>query len=394
MLKLARILALAYLALAAVITIVTVVRGPLAAAPFPLPIGPSREPIVVQLLYSAEKYTWLEEAAGRFMAEQQRIGARPIVIELRGAASGDIVQQIVGGAAQPTAISPASSVQLSELRAAWQAQRGGAIVGDDAPALVRSPLVLVAWRERGAALWPGGTTNVWRDLQAAVADQQGWAGRNHPEWGTVVKFAHTPPDRSNSGLQTLVLLAYTFHNKDRDLQVADVRDPRFVQWLQALEAGAPRDVPASTGTLMTDMLRFGPSKYDVVAVYEHVAIEQAVAAQGRGGALQVYYPSQTLVSDHPFAVLDAPWVAPEQREAAEVFRAFLLQAPQQQLALQFGLRPGNERVAIDANDPANMFTRSANLGVQMTLPPTAQTPAPEVLDALVEAWRQATQPAR
>src|SRR5947209_2324964 len=46
------------------------------------------------------------------------------------------------------------------------------------------------------------------------------------EWGPV-KFGHTRPDKSNSGLLTITLLAYAFYSQERGLTVRQIDDPQF-----------------------------------------------------------------------------------------------------------------------------------------------------------------------
>jgi uncharacterized protein with von Willebrand factor type A (vWA) domain len=54
-----------------------------------------------------------------------------------------------------------------------------------------------------------------------------------------------------------------------------------------------------------------------------------------------------VVVTHPFAILDgAPWVSPEQVQAAELFRQFLLSPAQQALLLQSGLRPADPQALL------------------------------------------------
>jgi hypothetical protein len=62
--------------------------------------------------------------------------------------------------------------------------------------------------------------------------------------------------------------------------------------------------------------RFGPSKFDIAWVYENLAIEHLENAQGRWGNLKVYYPSTTIWSDHPVALLQTSWVTDPQKKAA------------------------------------------------------------------------------
>src|SRR5262245_5534187 len=128
-----------------------------------------------------------------------------------------------------------------------------------------TPLVLVAWEEWAKVLWPQGPTSFWHDLHDALAEPQGWVGRGGPATWGFVKFGHTSPLTSNGGAQTLVLLTYGFYNKTGTLTGDDILNPAFQQWLTEVERGVS-EFGDSTGTFMTNMVRFGPSKYDLVAV--------------------------------------------------------------------------------------------------------------------------------
>ena len=156
----------------------------------------------------------------------------------------------------------------------------------------------------------GGGTISWKSIEAAVSSNQGWpAIGGKAEWG-FVKLGHTDPTQSNSGLQALLLMTMEYYGKTTGLTVADVLDPGYQAFIAGPEKGVAK-FEASTGTFMTDMVRFGPSKYDIAAVYEGIAISQIENAQGRWGNLRVYYPATTIWSDHPAAVLLAARVRKE-----------------------------------------------------------------------------------
>lgn len=387
--RLAQLLSVGYLLLAALISVVTVARGPLGAAPFP--VGPARTPIVVTVAYGTEKQAWLDAAVARFEAADLRLRGRPVEIELIGMGSQEIVTEVLDGTRQPTVISPASSIQLELLRSAWQTRFGTSIFldGADTPQpLVITPLVVVMWQARALALWPNGPDDAfWGELHDALADPQGWATHGHPEWG-FVKFGHTSPHTSNSGLQTLLLLAYAYHAKAQNLTTADLLDPAFQTWLREIEQSVLA-FGDSTGTFMEDMVRFGPSKYDAVAVYENVALQHMQSAQTRWNQpIRIYYPPATILSDHPYAILNAPWVDADQRAAARLFRDFLLSEPTQALALEYGFRPANAQVAVVSTDPNNPFTKYRSYGVQVEIAQQVAVPPGEVLTTLTELWRR------
>ncbi|NJN15382.1 MAG: ABC transporter substrate-binding protein [Oscillochloris sp.] len=379
--------------------------GVLGYAPLAIPLGPSGQPIEIVVWYGTEKRAWLEEAVARFEASGSNINGRPIQVRLVGMGSREIADRIArqewGNEGIPTVASPASSLWIELLRSDWSARNGADIVVGDTTALVLTPIVAVAWEERANVLWPQGVAHFWPDLHAALSDSGGWPsvaerngfgtttpqGQAAQNWG-LVKFGHTSPLTSNSGAQSLILMAYAYHNKSSQLSPADVLDEDFQRWLEEMEA-AVLDFGDSTGTFMTNMVQFGPSKYDVVMVYENLAIENVEAAQGRWGQpLRVYYPPATTFSDHPFAVLGDPLTTPAQREAAAVFGEFLISRPIQDLALQFGFRPADPNVSIVTNDANNPFNRFASYGIQVDIGQQVQTPSGETISTLLDLWRR------
>ena len=81
--------------------------------------------------------------------------------------------------------------------------------------------------------------------------------------------------------------------------------------------------------------------------YENLVLLYQEEAQQRGGEpLQIFYPGLNAVSNHPFAVLDAPWVSNEQKLAAQQFRDFLLSPEQQLQALNYGFRPSDPNIQL------------------------------------------------
>jgi hypothetical protein len=409
--KLARTIGLGFLAiclLAVPLKLFVPVPGALGYAPVDLGLAPPVAPVEVVIWYGTEKQSWLEEAARRFEAGAPTVGGRPIVVRLVGLGSREIAERVGrqewGGDPRPTVVSPASSLWTAALAEQWAAANGGGILAADVRPLALTPLVAVAWEERAGLLWAEGTAGFWEDLHAgivgagwaAVATERGFGpesaeGRRAAQWG-FVKFGHSSPLTSNSGVQTLLLLAYAFHNKSAGLTTADIADPAFQAWLEAIESST-LEFGDSTGSFMTDLVRFGPSKYDVVMVYENLAIERIEAAERQWGQpLRVYYPPATSFSDHPYAILDAPLTTAAEREAAARFRDFLLARSAQELALQYGFRPVSPDVSITAAGAGSPFERYAGYGVQADIAQQVEAPSAAVLAALLDLWSLRIQP--
>lgn len=389
--KMARFVAFGYIIIVGIVALLRLTGIVEAWAPFELLPTPERPPVVVMVVHSSEQQEWLRVAVQRFSETLPTVSRRPIQIELRSQESQVMIDTILKGQSQPVAIIPAGSDLLRLLSKGWTDQHAGApIVAVDGPnkpqPVALTPLVLVGWKQRVDLLFADGDQDVWRRLHDVVLSS-GWStlGGN-AAWG-LVKLGHASPLSSHSGLNTLTLLAYAYHNKNQGLTTADINDPGFQRWLAEFEQGVT-DTPESSEAFFNSFLQKGPSAYDVAVAYENQAVRGLERARRQWGELRVIYPPATTWSDHPFVVLEAPWVQPDQQVAAGMFRDFLLSEPAQQLALQYGFRPANANVPLNANVPDNPFSRAADMGIRQELPPAIATPDAEVQMALKTLWRQ------
>jgi ABC-type Fe3+ transport system substrate-binding protein len=348
--------------------------------------APARAGVPVTVLYSTEKKEWLEAATQAFAKDHSGID-----VQLQGKGSLEAMQSIVDGKDRPVLWSPADSLVMSLAAADWTTKTGSLLVAAegaaDAPApLVITPLVFVIWEDRADALLKAaGGSLTWKSLHEAISSSRGWpAVGGKPEWG-FVKLGHTDPTRSNSGLQSLLSMSLEFWKKNSGLTVADLLDPKYQAFIGDIEKGVGK-FENSTGTFMTDMIRFGPSRFDVALVYENLAASQLDNAQGRWGNLKVYYPQTTLWSDHPIALLQGDWVTPEQKKAAREYVTFLRSRAIQEQALAYGFRPADPSVPVKTQDPRNPFVRLAAYGIRADLPPAAVPPDAAVVRNLLTMW--------
>lgn len=319
------------------------------------------------MLYSSEKKDWMEAAATLFQKVHPEIR-----VTLTPMGSLDAARAITEGREKPTLFSPADSLVQNLVASDWKTVNHAdlfAAAGEDAPQpLVITPLVFVAWEDRGAALLKASSGTIgWNTIHAGVNAHEGWpAVGGQPAWG-FVKLGHADPAHSNSGLQALFSMTFDFYGKPT-VEVADLLKPRFQTFVKELEKGVP-SLSASTNAFMTDMLRFGPSKYDIAVVYESLALTPIGTADGRWGKLRVYYPATTLWSDHPVSVLQAPWVTPEQRAAGRAFINHLKSKPVQALSITFGFRPAESDGAAEDVGPGESVHQAGRPGGQAGYPP-------------------------
>ncbi len=342
----------------------------------------SSPPIEIGVAYGTEKRYWLEWAVEEFKATREGKSIRVHLIPM-GSLEG--AHAIIDGDKRIHVWTPASSLYRETFVRDWQARyQGNPIAKEEALALM--PMVIVMWKARYEAFAAKSPDVSLKTLWYAMNPSLGWGGiAGRPEWGRF-KLGHTHPNQSNSGLMTLVLLAYAFFEKTDGLTVADVMSPKFQEFSERFTENA-YGLSNSTGNMMKEMILKGPSSYDALVVYESVAIDFLESASGRWDALQIVYPKYNLWSDNPYYILNTPWTTPEHRKAAEAFLRFLMGEAAQTRALYHGFRPGNPRVAVKGAE--SPLTRYEKFGVKVDLPEVCRVPPAEVLDNLLQSWIRA-----
>jgi ABC-type Fe3+ transport system substrate-binding protein len=360
--------------------------GPAAASPSPgggllsrFGDAPSAE---IGIAYGTEKKRWLEWAALEFAKTKD--GER-IHVNLIPMGSLEGAQAVLAGDRRIQVWSPASALYKDTFVQEWAVkQSGNPILREEALAL--TPMVFVMWAERHAAYKAKLGAVSFETVSRALAEKSGWAGiAGKPEWG-LFKFGHTHPNESNSGLMTLVLMAYDFHKKSRGLELKDVLDPGFQTWMADFERGVS-GLSNSTGTQMRDMVLRGPSTFDGLLVYESVAIDYLKSAEGRWGELHVDYPKRNMWNDNPYYVLDVPWSSADQKKAAGRFLDFLLSVPVQQRSLAHGFRPANPEVPVNA--AGSPFVAYQRFGLEPAIGEICDAPRSEVMTNLLASWQRA-----
>ena len=336
----------------------------------------------IGISYGTEKKRWLEWAAAEFAKTKD--GER-IKVNLIPMGSLEGAQAVLAGDQRIHVWSPASALYKDTFVQEWKVNHSNQPIARE-EALALTPMVFVMWAERYRAFQAKGGSVSFDTIARGLGEKTGWAGiAGKPEWG-LFKFGHTHPNESNSGLMTLVLMAYEFHKKARCLELKDVLDPGFQTWMADFERGVS-GLSNSTGTMMRDMVLRGPSTYDGLFVYESVVIDYLKSAEGRWGELRVEYPRRNMWNDNPYYVLDVPWSSPEQRKAAERFMQFLLSVPVQQRSLEHGFRPGNPEVPVKA--AGSPFLAYQRFGLKADIGEICDTPRAEVMTNLLASWQRA-----
>lgn len=246
-------------------------------------------------------------------------------------------------------------------------------------------------------------------------------------WGRV-KFVHTSPTRSAVGLESVYLMAYDYllplstHSdeakkfeqsvmgdpaqrgkvvpldllkKDFDNRFQDpVLRTKLQNWLRRCEAGLD-PAPKSSRLLTETFFHVGSSRFDAVVTYEHLVFDIFKQVDDHGGALaamEVIYPSPTLMNQHPLVVVEPDKLSSEEKIVAEKWIAFLRSEAIQKEAVDFGFRPINSKVIIREYDSEdNPFLKYRRYGIDFESPilepPRLESAA---IADIVRLWQDAT----
>ena len=283
--------------------------------------------IELKVLYSSEKATWLESVAPLFekeWAENESRGLKLVLTPI-GTRKGslDISKEVL----KPTVWSPASTYWFSIMNSIWLESHNTPLIDvDNSPPLVVSPTVIATWE----SYYKQHNITGFQSLHDLALTDPSFT------------YAHTDPQSSNSGFGAVILEASVAAGKaPANLTLSDLGSEKVQEWMKTLESRAIQ-YGESTGFLGKLMQTRGPGVLKVAVIYENLVIEKnkGIDKLWPGDRLIAIYPKEgTILNDHPYAILNAPWVTPDQRYAAEKFLHFLLRPDIQEKAIETGFRP-------------------------------------------------------
>ncbi len=290
--------------------------------------------IEFRFLYTSEKQSWIEEVTPNF--EQwffERFNIT-VNVDLIVTGSHDSVNLILWESAQPAAWSPASSLWIPYLNQKWQVEHSEEIAVDSTP-LVLSPVVLAGW----SSFFQAHNVSIFRDLYQLATNNVDY------------KYGHPDPLLSNGGVMAAVLeFADAFGKRPEEFDASNFMNETALNFVRTIESKAVF-YGKSTGFFGRWAVENGPSAIDCFTVYESVVIDNSLKAKNKwGDSLVAVYPQEgTLLSDHPYVILNASWVDKWQKFAAAQYLFYLLQEENQDKAQLHGFRPANPSVPINKN---------------------------------------------
>jgi Ca-activated chloride channel family protein len=324
----------------------------------------------ISFLSSTEKEAVIAPLVERFNAERHRSGGRPVHVDTKFVPSGEVETGIAGGKLQPVMWSPASSFWGRLLN--YDTDR--ALVADENPSIMRTPLVIAMWKQLADAYGYPRRSFGFKSLDTLATG--GWAAVGKPQFGAF-KYVHTNPDYSTSGLSAVAASYYAAVDKREGLTEADVARGR--ERVRRLEQSIVHygDI---TSFIESEMHKHGLG-YASAAAMEETTLIHFNRNAGDGARLVAVYPEEgTFVSDNPLITLQGDWVSPEEKRAAAVFAKYVAGAVTPEVAGAEGFRPARRDTK-----PAGFV--SGAYGVDPDEPQRELSlPEPKVLAKIRSAW--------
>jgi len=329
--------------------------------------------------------------------------ANDLVSRVKGAGRAEHGCGTQGDASQdPTIVTPQSSDWLVNINH----QAGREVIDFGATKnIAETWLGIVTYRAMAECLgWPDKPLG-YADIIALRADKRGWAA--YPdcaqlEWGTTPLLAFTNPETSTSGRNVLIsLYAIAAGKKPADLTVGDIERPDVVNYVKNFQGLVDHYMPG-TIPLNTKIFQGKKSGHFFLMPEDNLVSlrlgnEEAIATDGSKQPLSpitdlvMIYPKEgATLNGNPGAIVNAPWVTSEQREAAGEWMEYLRSDAQQAIFADAGFRPPHDlQLPIDSQ-------QFEAWGLNAQMPEVTLEPGdlkPDVLDQIINSWGAVKKPA-
>lgn len=348
--------------------------------------APPANSLAIEISSSNTKEDWMNAVVTQFNAEQHKVASGDaIFVTVKHVTSGGSQKAILDGVSKPVVWSPGDQSWVDEANRVWRDRNGKLLIPEACTQSIFAPIGFAMWRPMAEALgWPDKPI-AWDDIVKLSADPQGWETLGHPEWGQF-KFGHTHPDYSNVGLLAMTSLAYSTLGKTEGLTADEVYSDTVVQAFAGVEQNTYH-YGLQSRPLMQILAQRGPDYLHAVTTSEAETLKtNAEFGSTMRYPLVFIFPAKgTFWSEQPYCVLDAEWVSDDQKEAAGIFKDYLLDKKQQEMAITYYLRPVDDSIPLHAP-----LTLDSGTDPRVTTEsiPALESPSAEVSSAVKDVFHQ------
>lgn len=351
--------------------------------------GQSDNNVYILMLTADTKAEWVETVTETFNADKSKTtSGKTIIVEVVEQGSPSEAQQaVLDGKIKPVVWSPGDISWVDSANQSYERKGLGVLVSGECPRIVYAATGFAMWQPMAEAMgWPD-TPIGWSDIVDLATNPDGWAKYGHPEWGQF-KFGHTHPEHSTTGFSILASLAYASLDMTEGLTPELVWSEQVIRDFHTMELNTFH-YGTSTRVIMNQMAERGPSYLHAVSGSETAVLANNKYVPAPDDKLFPYvfiFPSEgTFWSDNPFCILETEWVSDEQREAAQIYRDYLLAPEQQDIAIDIGLRPANPDVPLRCPICLEYYTDPRV--TTATIPPL-ESVSGETANAIIDIFHQ------
>jgi Ca-activated chloride channel homolog len=358
----------------------------------------------LRVVASPDQAEVITQAAAEYERRRPAVDDRCVDVQVRGADSAEVAGALSTGwdettqGPRPDVWVPAASTWALQVALRQQASGQEVLIPLEYPAKVATtPMVMAMPEPMAKAIgWP--RTNIgWRELIGVVAEQKGWKALGQPQWGAF-KLGKTDPNLSTPGLEALIAAVFAATGQTSELSVETLvkQEDQLRQVILGLERapGQDADTPA---TFLANLQQADQAGQTLEFVSAVPLDEKSVWDYNRGNAsgledggerakpevpLVAVYPREgTLVADHPWVVLRAPWVDEAKQRAAAGFLDYLQSEPIQKRFQEAGFRTSEGRAGPQLSEANGLVPDQP---ARVLAPP-----APKVVAAALQSWNAA-----
>lgn len=322
----------------------------------------------INIAAGSEKQEWMMAAVRSFVQDKRNVleSGKKIDIVITPMGSIDAAEQILKGNTTFQVWSPATSVFKDYVSSGFTTSN----FATDRP-LVSSPMVFATYSDTAQGIDSKVKKPMSFNTIAEVFDKEfnnAYSVDNGPSYTynpqRQFRFDMTKPEKSNSGLGALIVMAYEYLSqvkKIRKLSVNDLNNKDLQSYLAFIK-GSISLKTASTGDL-ANTLAGQIRSLDSAWIYENTAIEVIRSIKSRdpnAKNIKIQYPQFNIVADHPYYTL-INGSTQDQIDASRKFMEYLLEKKQQLLALNaYGFRPVSAEIT--STELNNAFNGATQFG--------------------------------
>lgn len=342
--------------------------------------NPPPNSINVKLMIGNDKQWIFDKVQNILDTKGIKVDGKSIYISTDKAGTGEAMDKIMQPGADYIGWMPASSTHIQWANDLWY-KKGNTkpIVDESYDTIFLSPTV-IAMQESLAKMMGYPEKEIgWSDILKLSTDPSGW-GIYGKSILNPVRFAHTHPAKSNSGLNALIAAEYAFSGKQKALDISDIKSNS--EKLKQLEQTIVH-YGDSTALLQKKILEKGPKFIQYAVLYEYMVADMNSKNKDKEKVLAIYPKEGTIWGDVCFTNVYDVETNESQKKALQEIRKILLSEEIQKMGMDsYFFRPAS------SNIPLSQAISKSN-GVDPLKPETTlELPKIEVVNAILEDWQK------